>query len=106
MRHDTPCHVEPLEPDPEPEALQAAEILFLAVAGMGCPNCANRVRNALLRSPGVVNAEVDHRASVAEVWVDAERLEPEPLCAAVARAGEGTHHEYVAVPIPRRDSGE
>lgn len=102
MRHEADCHVDPLEADATPRDLETAIRIDLAVAGMGCPNCAARVRNGLLRGEGVLEAEVSHRTSLARVWYEADRTDPDGLCRAVARASEGTHHDYRAVPIASR----
>lgn len=58
MQHVTECHVEPLEGDTPTADLGEARRYTLALAGLGCRNCANRVRNALLRTPGVLEAEI------------------------------------------------
>lgn len=42
------------------EELENTVIVQLAISGMGCPMCAARVRNSLLKIYGVINAEVDH----------------------------------------------
>lgn len=42
---DENCHVEPLQKTATPEEQQATTSALLAVGGMGCPNCAARVRN-------------------------------------------------------------
>lgn len=102
MRHDTDCHVNPLEVQAEPEALQLADTIFLAVGGLGCPNCAARVRNELLRTDGVLAAELSHESSLARVWYHADRVTSPELCRAVARAAGGTHHDYRAVPVASR----
>lgn len=101
MRHETRCHVEAIEKKVDPEALRAAQQVHLAVAGMGCPNCALRVRNALLSLSGVVQAEVSAQTSLAEVWFDASGLTLDDLIDGVASASAGTHHDYLAVPLRR-----
>lgn len=68
----------------------------LVIAGMGCPNCTMLVRNALLSVDGVADAHVNLVPSVSRVLYDGERVTAEQLIAAVAAAGEGTHHEYSA----------
>ncbi len=69
------------------------------VAGMGCPNCATRVRNALVSVDGVADAHVNLVPSVSRVLYDGERVTTEQLIAAVAAAGEGIQHEYSAKPL-------
>jgi len=99
MQHVTDCHVEPLAgrvPDAERED---AVVQYLALAGLGCPNCANRVRNALLRASGVVDVEVDLPAGLATVWYRPAEGRVSDLIAAVSVAGLGTHHRYLAVAV-------
>ena len=76
-----------------------ATVLHLLVAGMGCPNCVNRVRNALLGARGVVDVEVDLRAGLATVWYRPGEMRLTELLAAVADAARRTHHSYLAVPV-------
>ena len=102
MRHEMECHVEPIESDVDREALLAAEQAHLAVAGMGCPKCAHRVRNTLVAVPGVVAVEVDADRAVATVWYTAGKTDVNDLVRGVARASEGTHHDYMGVPIRSR----
>jgi copper chaperone CopZ len=102
MRHDTDCHVDALEVHVDAEALERADTIFLAVGGLGCPNCAARVRNQLLRTEGVLAAELTHENSLARVWYESDRVTSPELCRAVARAAEGTHHDYRAVPVASR----
>ena len=89
------CCVRPIEPKSAPHGRVTAGTR-LVIAGMGCPNCAMRVRNALLSVDGVADAHVNLVPSVCRVLYDAERVTAEQLIAAVAGAGQGTHHEYCA----------
>ncbi len=92
------CCVRPIESRKAPHGRVTAAIR-LVVAGMGCPNCATRVRNALLSVDGVAEAHVNLVPSVGRVLYDGELVTTEQLIAAVAAAGEGTHHEYSAKPL-------
>jgi copper chaperone CopZ len=58
----------------------------LAVSGMTCGGCANAVRRALTRVPGVAGAEVDLAQGRATVQGSAPA---DALVAAVAAAGYG-----------------
>ncbi len=89
------CCVRPIEPKSAPHGLVTAGIR-LVIAGMGCPNCAMRVRNALLSVDGVAEAYVKLVPSVSRVLYDGERVTTEQLIAVVAAAGGGPHHEYCA----------
>lgn len=100
MQHVTDCRVDPVASRASSELKQKARIQYLALAGMGCPNCANRVRNALLGTQGVVDVEVDLPAGLATVWYRAGAVSLSDMVTAVAEAGQGTHHRYLAVPVP------
>ena len=69
---------------------------MLIVWGMGCPNCATRVRNSLLSLNGVFGVEVDLNMGVAEVSYDSEQVSPVEFAAAIAEAGNDGRHEYRA----------
>jgi len=78
---------------------QGADVLYLALAGIGCPHCAKCVRNALLGAAGVVDVDVDHSAALATVWYDRNRAGVTTFVDVVADAGRGTHHRFLAVPV-------
>jgi copper chaperone CopZ len=106
MQHVTECHVEPIEGDAAAAELDEAVQHTLALSGLGCPNCANRVRNALLRTDGVLEAEIDLNAALGRVWCRPGSPPDETeLVKAVVGASRGTHHRYLAVPLRRRFSG-
>jgi len=93
---DDNCHVEPIQKATTAEEQKNVALVLLAVWGMGCPNCANRVRNSLLILDGVVDAYVDHTAGVAQVMFNPDLAPVETLIGAVARAGGDGRHEYGA----------
>ena len=95
---DENCHVEPVEKIATAEECQTIETVTLTVWGMGCPNCANRVRNSLISLRGVVGAYVDHTAGLAQVAFNPDLAPVEALIGAVARAGGDGRHEYGASP--------
>ena len=64
MQHITDCHVEPVAGRAPAADRESEQIVYVAVAGMGCPNCANRVRNGLLGTEGVVDLDVDLPAAL------------------------------------------
>ena len=66
----------------------------LPIEGMTCASCVARVEKALLRVPGVVQAEVNLATESATVWADTPAVNEATLVAAVERAG------YVARPEP------
>ncbi len=93
------CHVEPVQKAATTEALAEATSVWLAVFGMGCPNCANRVRNSLLSLDGVLDVSVSHVAGMATVVFNPDATTFQDLLEAVERAGNDGRHEYWAVPL-------
>lgn len=92
------CHVRPIEPK-KASTERGTAYVRLVIAGMGCPNCAMRVRNALVSVDGVAEANVNLMPPVSRVLYDSARVTTEQMMAAVAGAGQGTHHEYRARPL-------
>ncbi len=93
---DDNCHVEPIQKVTTADEQKNVELALLAVSGMGCPNCANRVRNSLLSLYGVVDVYVDHAAGIAQVSFNPRIETIDDLIIAVTRAGGDGHHEYGA----------
>ena len=94
---DENCYVEPIYKTTSSAAqIQKAENAILAVWGMGCENCATRVRNSLLSLEGVYGVDVYLNMALAEVSYDREKLTANELVSAVARAGNDGRHEYRA----------
>ena len=93
---DDPCHVEPIQKMSTSDEQENVVLALLAVSGMGCPNCGNRVRNSLLSLYGVVDAYVDHTAALAQVAFNPAMQTIDDLIIAVAGAGGDGRHEYVA----------
>ena len=94
------CHVEPMQKETSIDDLQEAHIVGLAVQGMGCVNCATRVRNSLLALDGVVSADVDWERGLALVDYVPLKTNVDALLHAVAAAGNDGHHNYYAQVIP------
>jgi copper chaperone CopZ len=90
------CHVDPVLRIPTMEERQKTQITLLAVTGMGCPNCAARVRNSLVLLNGVVDAYVDHIAGIARVAFNPDLVKIDILIDATASAGNDGRHEYAA----------
>lgn len=91
------CHVEPVERgDVDESELEEAAPIYLAVSDMGCPNCAHRVRNALLAVPGVLDAAVHLGAGQAAVACRGGSVGVDDLVGAVEDASQGTRHRYTA----------
>ncbi len=96
---DDNCHVEPIQKLITTEEQAHLETARLEVWGMGCSNCANRVRNSLLGLNGVVYADVDHTTGAARVAFNPELASVDALLRAVAHAGGDGRHEYGARPL-------
>ncbi len=64
-----------------------AQTITLKVTGMSCDSCANAVRNALLKIDGVFDAEVSFDKGVANVTVDAKKVDEAKLGDAIVKAG-------------------
>jgi copper chaperone CopZ len=94
---DENCYVEPIYKELIPaEQLQKADKATLIVWGMGCPNCATRVRNSLLTLEGVYGVDVYLNMSVAEISYDSQKISPTEFAVAIARVGNDDRHEYRA----------
>ena len=94
------CHVEPIQKDASVDDLSEARIVGLTVRGMGCVNCATRVRNSLLALNGVVSADVDWERGLALVDYVPAKTSVDAVLLAVAAAGNDGHHSYYAQVIP------
>lgn len=88
------CHVEPILKRATP--LEQAQLTdgHLLIGGMGCPNCAARVRNSLLKLDGVVEAVIDHTTGLGLVSYNPTLVSGEDLVGAVQAAGSDGHHHY------------
>lgn len=93
------CQVIPLEKTVTPESLSEAHRAFLAIWGMGCVNCANRVRNSLLGLDGVVSTQIDLERGLAYVDYLPTQTGLYDLILAVSSAGNDGQHSYRAVVI-------
>ncbi len=93
------CHVEPIHKTALDHVIQSADRILLSISGMGCPNCAMRVRNSLLKLDGVHGAEVMLNMHMAEVYFDEKKISIEMLVESVAKAGNDGRHNYLAQAI-------
>ena len=94
---DANCYVEPAQKTIAADEKQNLATINLTVWGMGCPNCAARVRNGLLALKGVVDADVDHITGAAIVEINSQMVAPADLINAVFQAGQASRHEYSAM---------
>lgn len=94
---DSNCHVDAIQKTASAEERQTTTSALLAVRGMGCPNCAARVRNSLLSLIGVVEAQVLLELGMAHVTYNPNLTNSPALINAVAQAGGGDgRHTYHA----------
>ena len=93
---DEKCHVDPIEKIGTVEERRNTASALLMVQGMGCPNCAARVRNSLLSLSGVVDAQVSLEAGIADITYNPDLANVQVLVEAVAQAGGDTQHHYRA----------
>jgi copper chaperone CopZ len=77
-------------------ALHGSAVAVLRVTGMGCGNCANRVRNSLLAVAGVLDARVSLGEGLVRVNFAPAATELHRLLEAVVDAGNDGHHQYRA----------
>lgn len=90
------CHVEAIRKTASEEERQDGTTVLLTVRGMGCENCANRVRNSLLSVHGVVAVDIALEVGTAKVVFNPRLADVAELTGAVARAGGDGRHEYTA----------
>ena len=93
---DENCYVDPVQKTATAEERQATTSTLLAVQGMGCPNCAARVRNRLLALTGVVEAKVALDLAIADITYNPNLTDVPALIHAVAAAGGDGRHAYRA----------
>ena len=93
---DENCYVEPINKTALDSVIHNADSALLSVSGMGCQNCATRVRNSLLSLDGVIHAEIYLNMGMAEVFFDEKKVSVEALVGTVARAGNDGRHQYLA----------
>jgi copper chaperone CopZ len=90
------CQVQAIEKPVDGAALHNSAVAVLQVSGMGCGNCAHRVRNSLLGLPGVLAARVDLADGLVRVNFTSAHTDLQQMLDAVASAGNDGHHEYRA----------
>lgn len=97
MEHKANCHVDDVNKEVDPKALESAEVAWLAITGMGCENCARRVRNGVLSLNGVLRVDVDLGRHMAKVAYDPNEVNAEQFPVAIAEAGRASNHNYFAM---------
>ena len=90
------CHVEPRESYANFAELHADYTAYFNVEGMGCRNCATRVKNGLLALQGVHLASVSLEEGIAGVVYNPDQHSPSALENAIFQAGNDGRHLYYA----------
>ena len=90
------CYVEPMYKAASADQIRNADTALLAIGGMGCQNCATRIRNSLLALDGVYFVDIYLNLAIAEVSFDGQKVSVKLLIEAVSRAGNDGRHEYNA----------
>jgi copper chaperone CopZ len=108
LKHEGGCQVTPVYATASEAQLAQASVLFLAVEGMGCPTCTQRVRNGLLQIQGVLDASVELDSGLAKVWFDDGVVTPATVAADLPAAASDARHSYtarlLAVRSPREEA--
>jgi len=82
---------------------EANNTIDLAITGMTCASCVNRVEKSLLKVPGVATASVNLATEKAHVQLN-QTVSPELLTQAVANAGyEASVIDLAARPLPEAE---
>ncbi len=95
--------VEPVEKAICADEQAQAQMARLLIIGLVCPNCAARVRNALLRLEGVVSADVDWTSGLAFIDFVPGAIDPHSMMRAVYKAGAEAGDCFRAAVIPRKE---
>ncbi len=90
------CHADPIPISVDLKTLNIdkLKVALLSVGGMGCQNCATRVRNSVLIIDGIITAHVDLEEETAMVLYDPEKVMPHHLLRAISAAGNDGKHSY------------
>lgn len=96
MNEHEKCHVELQHKPLDEAALSGAMAACLAIWGMGCPNCAKRIHNALLALEGVLQVNVVLEQAIATVAYDPQTVSVSDLLRSVAASGRESQHNYRA----------
>ena len=91
-----PCDIKPFKKTSLFEEYQKTQLVILSISGLNCPNCAVRVKNALLKTYGVTTALIDHETGLGEIAFNPDIVQPDNLVSAIVQAGNGGMHQYSA----------
>lgn len=90
------CHVDPVKNNVDLKSIDIDKVMaaHLSVGGMGCENCAARVRNSFLLLDGVLTARVDLDEGIAVVVYDPGKVTPHRLLRTVRESRKDDKHRY------------
>ena len=90
------CHVDAISRNVDLTSIdiEGVKVAYLSVEGMGCANCATRVRNGFLRLNGFLAASVSLEEESAVVAYDPREVTLRQLLRAVNKSGTGGKHRY------------
>ena len=78
-------------------AVETAQKVTLQIGGMKCESCVKEIRKALLRVPGVKEAEVDFGHGMAIVKIGAKKVTDHQLVKAVESASNAMYTYQASV---------
>ncbi|PKO05743.1 MAG: hypothetical protein CVU41_09965 [Chloroflexi bacterium HGW-Chloroflexi-3] len=91
-----PCDIKPFKKTSVFEEYHKSQTSILSISGLNCPNCALRVRNALLKTYGITTALIDHESGLGEITYNPDIVQPQNLVSAIVLAGGDGIHQYAA----------
>jgi len=91
-----PCEIKPIQKTITEEEKRLIQVTYIAISGLNCPNCTNRVRNALLNTYGVIDAIIDHCDGLGEIIYNPDLVNQTVFIDVVSKAGGGGIHSYSA----------
>jgi copper chaperone CopZ len=90
------CKIEPIDRIPSEEEKNSVKFIYLVTFGLNCPNCAMRVRNALISTSGIIDVKIDYFDGMTEVAYNPSLIERSTVPELISNAGDGGHHKYSA----------
>ncbi len=93
------CQITPVHKSITEEEKMNTQVTYLAISGLNCPNCALRVKNALMNEYGVIEALIDHADGMGEITFNPEIINRSDLVNIISKAGNDGTHSYSAIII-------
>ncbi len=100
---DDPCSdILPLVKRPDKIEQDRQTTIYLSIEGINCGNCANRVRNSLMKIYGVTSVIIDPLIGLCEVRFNPTLTSLSALVDTVAATGNDGVHHYAAYVISQK----